>query len=165
MKSLLITKAIFLFSLFLITGNIKAQTASDYINFYNDIVPKLNSIIPNKTQFYGKPFSNFYSELQNKNINVKGWIFDPKIVPSTKYYVLKIFLCDVNMLGAASRNSFVYPLIIITFEEEIPSQVVSLMEQNHAVWNPTVAQFFSSLKIEKIEFSGVKGYNVKDWSE
>ncbi|WP_292011079.1 hypothetical protein, partial [Chryseobacterium sp.] len=61
MKKLLITKAIFLLSLLLINYS-KAQTTTDYINFYNDVTPKLNSIIPNKTQFYGKPFSNFYSE-------------------------------------------------------------------------------------------------------
>ncbi|WP_419868302.1 hypothetical protein [Chryseobacterium sp. CT-SW4] len=164
MKKLLIIKVLFLSSLLSINYS-KAQTATDYINFYNDVTPKLNSIIPNKIQFYGKPFSNFYSELQNKNIIVKGWIYDPKIVPSTKYYVLKIFLCDVNMIGTASRNSFTYPLIIVTFEDEIPSQVVNLMEQNHTIWDPTVAQFFSNLKIEKIEFTGVKGYNVKDYSE
>ncbi|WP_292009578.1 hypothetical protein, partial [Chryseobacterium sp.] len=116
-------------------------------------------------QFYGKPFSNFYSELQNKNISVKGWIFDPKIVPGTKYYVLTLFFSDMSLLRVAKENSFRSPRMSVTFEDEIPSQVVSLMEQNHAVWNPTVAQFFSSLKVEKIEFSGVKGYNVKDWSE
>ncbi|WP_419868303.1 hypothetical protein [Chryseobacterium sp. CT-SW4] len=165
MKKILITKTILLLSLFFITCYSKAQTASDYIIHYNDVVPKLNSIIPNKTQYYGNPFSNFYNELQNKNIIVKGWIYDPKIVPSTKYYVLKMIFSDMKMFGLAHRNAFQYPLVVVTFEDEIPSQVVNLMDQYHAVWNPTVAQFFSNLKIEKIEFIGVKGYNVEDYSE
>ncbi|WP_419868305.1 hypothetical protein [Chryseobacterium sp. CT-SW4] len=164
MKKLLIIKVLFLSSLLSINYN-KAQTTTDYINFYNDVTPKLNSIIPNKTQYYEKPFSNFYSELQNKNISVKGWIFDTKIVPSTKYYKLTLFFCDMSMLRVARENSFQHPWVTLTFEDEIPNQVVSLMEQNHAVWNPTVAQFFSNLKIEKIEFIGVKGYNVEDYSE
>ena len=61
LKLLLIINLLFIFSC-------KAQTTTDYINFYNDVVPKLNTIIPNKTQFYGQNFSNFYNELLSKNV-------------------------------------------------------------------------------------------------
>ncbi|UOU99910.1 hypothetical protein MUU74_08135 [Chryseobacterium daecheongense] len=164
MKSMLI-KTIFLINILFILG-CKAQTSTDYINHYNEVVPKLNSIIPNKTQFYGQNFSTFYTELQNKNILPEGWIYDTKISPSKKYYVLKLFFYDMNMLRVARENSYRMPRMIVTFENEIPyPQVQALMEQYHAVWNPTVAQFFSTLKVEKIEFTGVKGYNSDDFSE
>jgi len=32
-------------------------------------------------------------------------------------------------------------------------------------WPPTIAQFFSNMKIEKIDFIEIKGYNVEDYSE
>jgi hypothetical protein len=101
----------------------------------------------------------------NKNISPDGWIYDTKISPSTKYYVLKLFFVDMSMLRVSSQNSFQYPLVIITFENEIPSQVQTLMEENHAVWTYNVQQFFSNMKIEKIEFTGVKGYDSDDYSE
>ncbi|UPQ75086.1 hypothetical protein [Chryseobacterium nepalense] len=146
--------------------NCKAQTATDYINHYNDVVPKLNGIIPNKIQFYNQNFSSLQNEMLNKNVQPNGWIYDTKISSSNKYYVLKLFFVDMAMLRVSSKNSFQYPLVIITFENEIPfPQVQSLMEQYHAVWDPNVAQFFSNMKIEKIEFTGVKGYDSEDYSE
>uniref|UniRef100_UPI002630C4AA hypothetical protein n=1 Tax=uncultured Chryseobacterium sp. TaxID=259322 RepID=UPI002630C4AA len=131
MKSMLI-KTIFLINILFILG-CKAQTSTDFINHYNEVVPKLNAIVPNKTQFYGQNFSNFNSELQSKNAIPELWIYDTKISPSTKYHVLTLTFCSVNMLGTASRYSYQTPTIIITFETEIPyPQVQSLMEQYHA---------------------------------
>ncbi|GAA5094945.1 hypothetical protein GCM10023210_27100 [Chryseobacterium ginsengisoli] len=155
--------ALFTFAICII--NCKAQTTHDYITFYNDVVPKLNLIIPNKTQFYGQNFSNFHTELLNKNVVPDGWIYDTKISPSTKYYVLKLFFVDMPMLRISSQNSYQYPLVKITFENEIPIQVQTLMEESHTQWTYNVAQFFSNLKIEKIEFIGVKGYDSDDYSE
>ncbi len=63
MKSILI-KTILTINLFFIY-NCKAQTTSDYIDFYNDVAPKLNSIVPIKTQFYGQIFSTFYKALNH----------------------------------------------------------------------------------------------------
>lgn len=37
----------------------KTQTSTDYINFYNDVVPKLNSIIPDKLSFMDRIFQIF----------------------------------------------------------------------------------------------------------
>ncbi|UZT98593.1 hypothetical protein ODZ84_03195 [Chryseobacterium fluminis] len=154
-----------LFASILIICSSKAQTTTDYINFYNTVVPKLKSITPGKTQFYGQNFLSFYNEMLSKNISPVGWIYDSKIKPSTKYYKLTLFFCDMGMLRIARENSFQHPWVTITFADEISSQVESLMTQQHSQWNLTTAQFFSNMKIEKIEFTGVKGYNVEDYSE
>ncbi|GAA5097711.1 hypothetical protein GCM10023210_33020 [Chryseobacterium ginsengisoli] len=163
MKSILL-KALLFINLFFIY-NCKAQTTSDYITFYNDVVPKLNSIVPNKTQFYGHNFSNFNTKLKNKNVEIVRWFQDTKISPSTKYYVLKLFFFDRSLLSVASDNDFNFPRVIITFENEIPSQVQNLMVESRGDWTYNVQQFFANLKIEKIEFTGVKGYDSHDYSE
>jgi len=161
MKNKIIYTILFLVTILLC----KAQTVSDYIAFYNGVVPKLNNVAIYKTQFYGQNFSNFYTELQSKNINITMLFCDYKTDPGSKYYILKLFFCDGNMLRVASQNSFIYPRVIITFENEIPKQVDDMIQQNHAQWSPTFAQFFANMKIEKIDFIGVKGYNVDDFSE
>lgn len=145
--------------------NCKAQTTDDYINFYNTITPKLKLIVPNKTQFYSQPFSNFYNELQSKNINITMISYDSKMYGENKYYILHLYFCNRNMLGIASDNSFVYPWIVVLFKNEIPIEIKNMVKQYHGEWNSTFAQFFSDMEIESIEFIGVKGYNVKDYSE
>ncbi|UZT98596.1 hypothetical protein ODZ84_03210 [Chryseobacterium fluminis] len=162
MKSIFF-KVMLVTNLFLIC-NCKAQIVNNYINFYNHTISNLNPIISTKSQYYNLPFSNFYNELQNRNINIQGWFYDTKISPSTKYYVLKLFLSDLNMLNIASENSYHDPRISITFKDEIPNQVQTLMERNHSQWNPVVAQFFSDIKVESIRFIGVRGYDSTDYS-
>lgn len=157
-------KTILIINLFLIF-NCKAQTTTDYISFYNNVVPKLNSIVPNKTQFYGQNFSNFYNELQNKDINVVMLGYDTKTDYDSKFYVLNLFFSNFTMWNIASSNSYRFPRIAITFENEIPNQIRDLVNQNQGQWNSTFVQFFANMKIAKIEFIGVKGYNVEDWSE
>ncbi|MGO4707584.1 hypothetical protein AB4Y90_00425 [Chryseobacterium sp. 2TAF14] len=155
---------IFLSISLLLIYNCKAQNSSDYITFYNGVVPKLNTIAVNKTQFYGQNFSNFYNELLNKNITVVKLGYGYKEDPASKYYVLRLFFEDDDMWGAASDLNYQYPWISITFENEIPSQIKSMVMQNYGVWNNTFVQFFSNMKIEKIKFVGVNGYDSSDWS-
>ncbi|WP_223878211.1 hypothetical protein [Chryseobacterium vrystaatense] len=69
------------------------------------------------------------------------------------------------MLGIASENAYVYPRIIITFQNEIPLSVDGIIQENSAQWNLKSEQFFANMKIEKIDFIGVKGYNVNDFTE
>jgi hypothetical protein len=157
-KTIFILNILFLF-------NCKAQTVTEYIDHYNDVVPKLNLIIPNKTQFYGQNFSNFNTELQNKNVDILRWFHDTKVSYSNKYYVLKLFFFDRSLLSVSSDNDFNFPIVIITFENEIPSQVQDLMIESRGDWTYNVQQFFSNMKIEKIEFTGVKGYDSDDYSE
>lgn len=156
-KALLIINLLFIYEC-------KAQTVNDYIAFYNDVVPKLNLIVPNKTQYYGQNFSNFYNELQNKNIDVVMLNYDSKIDTSEKYYVIDLFLSDNNLWNIASKNDYQYPWISITLENEIPSQIKNMVSQNQGQWNSTFVQFFANMKIEKIKFVGVRGYNNNDYS-
>ncbi|NML56540.1 hypothetical protein [Chryseobacterium cheonjiense] len=59
-------------------------------------------------------------------------------------------------------NHFQVPFISITFQNEIPSQIDQLSIQSQGRWNATIAQFFANMKIEKIEFVGINGYNNPD---
>jgi len=160
MKSIFL-KTILIINLFFIY-NCKAQTTNDYINFYNDVVPKLNTIVPIKTQFYGQNFSSFYNELQNKNINIILLNYDTKTDIGTRYYILRLFFTNIGMWNIAIDNSFQLPSISITFENEIPKQIEQIATQNNMKWNPTLAQFFSNMKIESIRFIGLNGYNSTD---
>ncbi|WP_089745897.1 hypothetical protein [Chryseobacterium taihuense] len=162
MKNLFI-KLILTINLLLIY-NCKAQTSNDYVTFYNDVVPKLNTIVPNKTQFYGQNFSNFYSELQNKNVSIVMLNYDSKNELSREYYVLRLFFAPINMWSFAINNSYRFPIVDITFENEIPSQIEQIASQAEMKWNYNLVQFFSTMKIEKIEFIGMNGYNSQDRS-
>lgn len=162
MKSIFL-KTILILHLILIC-NCKAQSANDYITFYNGVVPKLNTIASYKTQYYGQNFSNFYNELLNKQINTIRLSYGPKEDPSNEYYILRLFFENSDMWAVATDNPFQYPWISITFETEIPPQIKSMVLQHHGEWNNTFVQFFSNMKIEKIDFIGVNGYNSTDWS-
>ena len=156
-------KALFIVIIFF-QYNCKAQTVNDYVTFYNDIVPKLNTLAPTKIQFYGQDFSNFHNELLNKNINIVHLSYDYKIHPSTKYYVLYLFFEDSGMWSVASANTFQYPWISLSFENEIPSQIKNMVLQSQGKWDSNFAQFFSNMKIDKIKFIGVNGYDNNDWT-
>jgi hypothetical protein len=146
--------------------NNKAQSLSinDYITFYNEVVPKLNTITTNKTQFYGQEFSKFNTELINKNINIVNLGYGSKTDTGIKNYILRLYFCDANMDKPALDNSYQIPMISITFEDEIPPQVKSMVQQYHGEWNNAFVQFFSNMKIEKIKFIGLNGYNNYDRS-
>lgn len=159
MKTILKTIAIIIT---FISYTCKAQTVNDYTTFYNEVVPKLNVVAINKTQFYGQNFSNFYDELLSKNINVISLSYDHKTDPSSKYYTLRLFFEDSDLWSVATDNQFQYPWVSITFENEIPSQIKSMVLQNEGQWDNTFVQFFANMKIEKIKFVGVNGYNNSD---
>jgi hypothetical protein len=161
MKTLL--KGIFLLNI-LFLFNCKAQTTNDYIDFYNDVVPKLNSIIPNKTQFYGQNFSNFYNELQNKNIDIILVNYDTKTDPGTKYYILRLYFAPLNMWSISTDNAYQFPSVSIIFENEIPNEIKDMVAQSRGQWTYNMIQFFANMKIEKIKFYGINGYNSSDRS-
>ena len=163
MKSILI-KTLLIINLFFIYSCKAQTTTNDYITFYNDVAPKLNSIVPNKTQYYGQNFSNFYNEIQNKNLNIVMLNYDTKMATSSEYYVLRLYFAPVISYSFAIDNSYEFPIIDITFENEIPSQIKNMVEQSGSQWNFNFQQFFSNMKIEKIEFMGLNGYNSQDRS-
>lgn len=156
-KTLLIINLFFIYSC-------KAQTTNDYITFYNDVVPKLNTIVPNKTQFYGQNFSNFYNELQSKNINVLMFDYDTKKENEKQYFIVRLYFSNTDIWSLASQNSFRYPWISITFENEIPKQIENIAKQNDMKWTPIIEQYFSNMKIEQIKFISINGYNSSDRS-
>jgi hypothetical protein len=53
------------------------------------------------------------------------------------------------MWKVASDNSFMFPRVVITFENEIPNQIHDLVVQYQGQWNSTFEQFFVNMKIEK----------------
>ncbi|MDC8098767.1 hypothetical protein [Chryseobacterium rhizosphaerae] len=162
MKSIFL-KSLFIISIFFI-HNYKSQSVNDYITFYNGITPKLNTIASNKTQFYGQNFSKFYSELSNKHITVVNLSYDSKTDTGKKYYMLALYFCNSSMDKPALDNKFQIPVVWITFENEIPSQIKNMVQEYNGVWTNTFTQFFANMKIEKIEFGGINGYNSNDWS-
>lgn len=156
-------KILFIVILFLQLNSYKAQTNNDYIAFYNGVVPTLNTIAVNKTQFYGHNFSTFYNELLTKNVNVVSLSYGTKIDPSSEYFILDLFFEDSDMWSIATQNKYQYPWISITFENEIPNQIKNMVLQNQGQWNNTFVQFFANMKIEKIKFVGINGYDNIDW--
>ncbi len=164
MKSIIL-KSLFVISIFF-THSYKAQsvTVGDYITFYNNIVPSLNTIASDKTQFYGQNFSKFNTELNKKYINIVSLGYGSKTDTGIKNYILRLYFCDSNMDKPALDNNYQIPVISITFEDEIPPQIKSMVQQYHGEWNNAFVQFFSNMKIEKIKFIGLNGYNNYDRS-
>jgi len=156
-KTLLMINLFFIYSC-------KAQTTNDYITFYNDVTPKLNTMVSNKTQFYGQNFSNFYNELQSKNINVLMFDYDTKKENEKQYFIVRLYFSNTDIWSLASLNSFRYPWISITFENEIPKQIENIAKQNDMKWTPIIEQYFSNMKIEQIKFISINGYNSSDRS-
>lgn len=159
MKSIVL-KGLFVISIFFIPS-CKAQTFSvnDYITFYNEIVPRLNTIASNKAQFYGQNFSKFNTEIHNKNINIVSLGYGSKTDTGIKNYILRLYFCDSNMDKPALDNRYQIPVVWITFKDEIPPQIKSMVQQCYGEWNNTFVEFFSNMKVEKIEFVGLDGYN------
>lgn len=130
-----------------------------YLNFYNSISPKLNELVPNKTQFYNQNFLNFYNEILSKNLVVQRISTDGKIDNSKQHYVLTLHFCDYGINSFAADKGYQYPVVRITFQNQIPDSTTNLVKQNQAYWNSTLLNEFSNILIESIEFGGINGYN------
>ena len=162
MKSIFL-KIIFITSLFFIC-NFKAQTKSDYIAFYNEVTPKLNAIVLNKTQFYGQNFSDFYDELHNKDINIVSIGIIGKTINTSRKNILSLYLSDEDMWKKSFDNKYQEPVILITFEDKISNEIIKKVEQYHRKWNNDLSQVFANMKIKKIEFLGLNGYDSSERS-
>lgn len=160
MKAILV-KILFLFCLN-INCNAQEITELKYTNFYNSITPKLNQLVPNKTQFYGQNFLKFYNEILSKRITVQRISTDGKIANSKLHYVLTLHFCDYNINSFAADKAYQYPVVRITFKNQIPDSTTNLIIQNQAYWNSTLLNEFSNMLLESIEFGGINGYNNND---
>lgn len=101
--------------------NAQRVTQQQYINFYNEVTPKLNQIVPIKTQFYNQNFSNFLTELINNN-NILGLSVVNAVEHSKHNYTLVLYFSDDRIHSYGVDKKFQYPTVWITFLNEIPIQ-------------------------------------------
>ncbi len=162
MKIIVFKKILLLFVVFTCSCNAQRIREDQYANFYNDISPKLNQIVPIKTQFYNQNFSSFYNVLNNNNVIIKGLSVVNAEQHSKHNYTLVLYFSDDRMLLYGSNKGFQCPSVWITFQNEIPTQANSMMLQYEGNWNSNFATFFSNMIIQKIEFVGINGYKNPD---
>lgn len=156
-------KTVLLLSLIIsISCNAQRIREDQYANFYNDIFPKLNQIVPIKTQFYNQNFSNFLTELINNNINVLGLSVVNAVEHSKHNYTLVLYFSDDRIHSYGVDKQFQYPAVWITFLNEIPIQANNMILKYEGNWNSNFATFFSNMIIQKIEFVGINGYKNPD---
>lgn len=142
----------------------KSQTTepislTDYPIFYTKVVSKLNNIIPNKTNYYGKPLSIFLQTLSQNNLVIKA--YDP--VPYHDNLLKLMFIGDAESISKIWRNNYVDPHIKITFQQPYDfQQSKTILGQYHWFWNTTSENFYKNLIIKKIEFYYVNGLTDKD---
>lgn len=158
----IISKALCLsFALFFTMG-CSAQTINDYISHYNNLAPKLNVLAANKAQFMGQNFSVFSSALQNSNLQILNMSCHSTNGYGKKYFTLQLTLLEDNILSIGLEQQYQVPTIYVTFQNEIPQTIKSMVLQYHGVWNSQFENFFANMKIESIEFTGINGYNNPD---
>ncbi|WP_396138668.1 hypothetical protein [Flavobacterium sp.] len=141
--------------------NCKAQRINDtaYINYYNDVSSKLNTMATTKTQFYGQNFSAFYTAILNNNLTIISIGVSPKMANSRQDYVLTLEFAKNSMVRYGIDRGYQHPLIDITFTNAIPAEIKDMLLQYKGYWNATYQQFFSNMVIENIAFGGTNGYN------
>lgn len=147
-----------------ISYNCKAQRIDDaaYINYYNTVAPKLNTMATTKAQFYGQNFSAFYTAILNNNLTIVSIGVSPKMGNSRHNYILTLKFAENNMIIYGLDKGYQHPVIRITFTNVIPSQISDLLLQYQGYWNATYQQFFANMVIESIAFGGTNGYNNPD---
>ncbi|MCY0969532.1 hypothetical protein [Chryseobacterium wangxinyae] len=153
MKSILL-KTFLVVNLFFIY-NCKAQTANDYITFYSNVVPKLNLLVPNKTQYYGQSLLAFLQALNQNNIIVKE--YEP--APFNNKLLKLSFTWNRDLRIGRYDHNYVEPYISIYFQQPFnyPQATVIFNNNYHSYWNPAAENFYKNLIIEKIEFWYVRG--------
>ena len=71
--------------------------------------------------------------------------YDTKTDPGTKYYILRLYFAPISMWTISTDLAYQFPSIAITFENEIPSQIKTMVEQSNSQWNSSFVQFFEQL--------------------
>ena len=83
-KSTFIFLGLFAFSF------LKAQTESDYFNFYNSIAPKLNAVANVKSNYLNNNFSLFLSKLNSENVIIDNIGYYPRNSPTENIYTIRM---------------------------------------------------------------------------
>ncbi|PRB02868.1 hypothetical protein CQ046_11740 [Chryseobacterium sp. MYb7] len=134
-------------------------TLADYPNFYNQTINKLNNIIPNKTNYYNQPLSNFLQVLSQNNLIIKA--YDPG--PFQDNIIKLMLIGDAETTSTIWRNNYVDPYIKVTFQQSFNfQQSQEIINQHHWFWNPTAENFYKNLIVKKIEFYNVNGITNKN---
>ena len=155
-KSTLLFLGLFAFSF------LNAQTVNDYINFYNSIAPKLNTIANVKSNYLHNNFSLFLNKLNSENITINRVSYYPRNSPTENIYTISIKFSDIDLTQAGLEHEYQLPVIWITFEDAIPLSLVGMVLQYKGKWNLQFEEFFKNMKIAKIKFTGINGYNNPD---
>ena len=134
-------------------------TIAEYPAFYTNTINKLDLIIPNKTLYYGLPFSNFLQILSQNNLTVKE--YEAAAFSNKTLKIKFLWNSDVDLLRM--KNGFVSPYILIYFQQPYNFQQATTIFNNsyHSYWNTTAEKFYKDLIIEKIEFWYVRGLTDK----
>ena len=138
-----------------------AITITEYPAFYAQTVQKMNNIIPNKTQYYGKPLSAFLSALRQNNLIVKE--YNPAPFNDNKLLIFS-FLWNRFIDKPRMDKDYVKPYIYIYVQQPFDFQQASTMMSTngyHSYWNPQAENFFKDQIIEKIVFKYVGGLTNK----
>lgn len=48
-------------------------------------------------------------------------------------------------------------MLKITFQDQIPDEIIPLTRKYEGIWNEDMAKFFLNLRIEEIEYYGING--------
>ena len=130
-------------------------TITQYPDFYNQTVQKLNNIIPNKTSYYGQPLSVFLQALNQNNLPVKEYDQGPY---NNKMLKLS-FVWNREIDSSRMSYNFVQPYVQIYFQQPFNYPQSTIIHNNgyFSYWNPEAENFYKNLPIEKIEFWYVNG--------
>lgn len=142
--------------------NCKSQDAQRYIAQYEESVPKLNQLAKEKEKFYSRDFSMFTDELENKKIRIFNIGYDGKTANSSKIYVIRMWFNDIGAIDLVRKNKYQFPLVVITFKDEIPYEFRALTVKYEGKLSDEVRKFLANRKIEKIDFYGINGLTNTD---
>ena len=115
----------------------------------------------NKKLYYGKEFSEFYQNFTVKD-KIVSFGYDGKYANSRKLYILRLYFSRIEERGPLIDNKLPIPMLNITFQDQIPDEIIPLTRKYEGIWNEDMVKFFSKLKIEKIEYYGINGWDNKD---
>ncbi|AZA75650.1 hypothetical protein [Chryseobacterium indoltheticum] len=131
---------------------------TDYPNFYNQTVNKLDNIIPNKTLYYNQSLSVFLQDLAQNNITIKA--YDPG--PFDNNFLKLMFVGDAEIRTEIRKYNYAQPYITITFQDRFNfKQAQAIINQHYWFWNTSSENFYKDLKVKKIEFWYVRGLTDK----
>lgn len=142
--------------------NCNAQNVG-YQQVYNNIATPLQKMANNKTtQFYNSEFKYFSKSLIKNNLIIKSFGYDSKMATRPEIFVLSLYFTDMDARLDLTEKKLKNPFVVITFQNQIPDDIIGMTLKYHGEWNDEFEKFFSDMKIEKINFYDINGFQSKD---